>query len=163
MKIRLVSVPHTGTRFAQELLEQAYPNLICEHWLRYRGVVPAAFDCDLVIVPMRNPLDVYRGFWKRSKMGPEYFDSWTTLQEAYDYSPVLMRFLPVDLHDRDDYLQALATDLGIRLRTDWEPVGTRESVFEPPIDLSKVYRLPVVQQFYGLRNEPLAEKRQAVG
>jgi len=82
-------------------------------------------------------------------MGPEYFDAWETLQEAYEYSPVLMRFVPIDRFDRDDYLAMLGQDLGIKFDTDWGPIGMKEDgVLAPPINLSSVFKLDVVKQFY---------------
>jgi len=56
--------------------------------------------------------------------------------------------VPVDTPDRGLHLNALAKRLDTDLKTDWQPVGCGKRNKAEYINLSAIYELQVVKQFY---------------
>lgn len=139
-RLRVLSVEHTGTHFLDKLLRTGgFRDISASHWGDHR-------DDGFVISPIRRPEDVYRSWVARGRMGERFWFSWLRFNERYEAGNVFV--LPVDTPDREKRLEALSERLRTTFTTDWEPVGCGPKVEVPDIDLSGLYALPVVRDFY---------------
>ena len=147
--VMVLSVPHTGTRFAKRVLQQR-----CKvrpiHVTDSEEVIEQRLsECAFVVMPIRNPEDCWRGWYKRGRGDAEKFvAAWRAYQVWADRTDPMI--LPIDTPSRKDYLGQIEQALGTTLPTDWQPVGGQPHVFvdEPCPD---VWSLPVVSRFYGLK------------
>lgn len=142
VKRTVVSVPHTGTRWARRTFE-------CLS-------VHSYVDDEIVgvpIVPLRDPRAVWDSWCRRLGTGhavPVNFDfAWEQLHELshrYDF-----HYLPLDTPDRDECFYRICDALGEDLAPKWDQKdGHLElEVQDYPRDLSKIYELPFIKRFYG--------------
>lgn len=143
-KLRIHSVPSTGTHFLSELLKaHGFDN---EFW-HFKDVDPLMPG--QVFAPIRRPEDVYVTWYGRHHGDSfNWLLSWQAFNQAFEHNPQLF-ILPVDTDDRDIYLHWLSAILHTELATDWTPVNCSQRVQVDVPDLSDVYALPVVRKFYG--------------
>lgn len=149
LRVVVLSVPHTGTRFAKRLLEQRC-RVRPVHVTDADDVIRSHVDnADLVVCPTRNPDACWRGWLKRRHGDDQEFAAaWQSLQAwSDDLSP---HWLPVDVPGREAYRQQLECAVGSTLPTDWRPVGAQPDIPGHHPCPRSVYELPVVQQFYRL-------------
>jgi len=108
------------------------------HYTHWKG------EGKFIISPIRDPYHVYRTWYSRGKFGPDFYKEWNRFNSARDS----VHILPVDTNDREEHLKNLGEKMGLELKTQWKPIEHMER-FEPPeIDLSEVYNLPVVREYY---------------
>jgi hypothetical protein len=144
MMVNLVSVPHTGTKFLRKLLIDHGIDFTMTHYFEFQGGV--------TVSPIRDPLKCYNTFMRRQRPISQFYDSWHRFNEFYETQDYPI--IPVDVKThRTKALKKLSERLGVPLRTDWKPVGTSKNLDFPEIkavdiDLSEIYALPVVKQYY---------------
>jgi hypothetical protein len=139
--IQLFSVPHTGTHFLKEVIESAGVPVKARH------VEGWSMTDDLVVCPIRNPLDTYKSWIARGR-DQDFTEKWNLLNTIYKEQQPLI--IPIDTDERDRFLKMLGILLGKTLTTDWSPVNKGiNKKQDVDVDLSDVYSLQVVRDFYG--------------
>lgn len=83
-----------------------------EHWLR---LYPA-------IVPIRHPYVVERSWLGRVEDTRDMFAMWRELEWVDRFNPM---YLPIDVPDREKYLQAINQRFGLNLTTDWPVINSK--------------------------------------
>ena len=151
--INLFSVPHTGTHFLKQLLESAGEQVRARHWEGWSKTDQQ------IIAPIRNPYDTFVS-WVNRERDQDFLEKWQIFNEAYETQDLLI--LPIDTNDRDKRLRSLGAKLGLRLQTDWTPVNQGNNQDIGYVDLSEVYDLPVVKQFYSQQKPSRSEVEKLV-
>lgn len=121
MKVRLVSVPHSGTRFMRTLLDQ-----VCDYTSHHTddlGFPHPYHATDKVVVPLRDPM-LAECSRLEGHMGGLPVTEWLKVAEWYGH-PNVWYFRVDGPTDMRGYQLNM---LGLFLRadvpqTDWEPVG----------------------------------------
>jgi hypothetical protein len=137
--INIISIPYTGTHFIKNLLESAGLKVRARHVEAWEPTP------DLIIAPIRNPLDVYIS-WISNERDQDFFKKWKDFNKMFEEQNLFI--LPIDTEDRDCYLAELSSVLGVKLKTDWKPINQKVRRGVETVDLSEVYSLPVVRKFY---------------
>jgi len=150
--ITLFSVPHTGTHFLKKVLEDAGLTVKAKHWT---GWLPVD---GLIIAPIRDPKRTLQS-WKARKRVQDFTGLWELFDKAYNSQNVFV--LPIDTDNKDERLKELSKLLNVTLETDWAPlnVGPSSEHEEIKEDLTDIYKLKVVNDFYG-KKEVKAEIKQ---
>tara|TARA_R110000803_G_scaffold210685_1_gene283167 strand:- start:4844 stop:5407 length:564 start_codon:yes stop_codon:yes gene_type:complete len=151
--INLFSVPHTGTHFLKQLLESAGLQVRARHWEGWSKTDQQ------IVAPIRNPYDTFVSWVNRGR-DQDFLEKWQIFNEAYETQDLLI--LPIDTNDRDKRLRTFSAELGIKLDTDWTPVNQGNNQEIGFMDLSEVYNLPVVKQFYTQRKPTRTEIEHTV-
>jgi|TARA_R100000501_G_C2617966_1_gene111452 hypothetical protein len=140
--VNIYSIPHTGTHFVQRLLGVKAKHV--EGWKK---------TDELIILPIRDPWTTYVTWVSRGR-DQDFKEKWFLLNEIYETQDTLV--LPIDTKDREMQLSKISARIGKDLETDWKPInnGPRKEV--EYIDLSDVYKLPVVDRFYGSKTKAIA-------
>lgn len=173
MNVMVISVPHTGTTFTEELLRsnlRLHPtdcmergeNLIHREHTYNPDKVKLALNLLRdqpmpLVVPMRHPY-LAEEAWKRRKYEVD--------RMVFAYRALCEHFLPkdpvimaVDSPKREECLQALSEALGADLKTDWAPVRsvgkTYDMKWQDLTPSDEVKRLaddmqPFLERFYDL-------------
>ena len=97
--INIISIPYTGTHFIKNLLESAGLKVRARHVEAWEPTP------DLIIAPIRNPLDVYIS-WISNERDQDFFKKWKDFNKMFEEQNLFI--LPLDTEDRDDYLAELA-------------------------------------------------------
>ena len=146
--IRLLSVPHTGTHFLKELF---LINGIENYSHRHYGAVNIFPIMDLIVSPIRDPLKTWISCASDNTDSAlrAYDNAWKEFNWHFQNEPDLW-VIPVDAPDdvREEQLNLLSMRLGLPLQTDWKPVHSLPHKEVSTPDLSYIYDLPIVQQFY---------------
>lgn len=154
MQVMVLSVPHTGTRFAKRMLEHRV-KVRPVHTTDDADVIAAHIEASAhVVLPVRNPDHCWEGWRKRNTGDADKFvRAWHELQRWADRleeagTPALL--LPIDHPQRESFRQTLCDVLGTNLPADWRPVGQKEALveYEPAPD---VWDLPIVSRFYAVQ------------
>ncbi len=127
--IVVTSVPHTGSQFVtQHLLGGAgltSPNDVYFQHVE-NGTVPMLRKLMLkgwpCIVPMRHPLKVAGTWTSRGKPLYQLWDYWRRLVSAID--PLKPLYLPIDVPNRQGYLDVICAELLVDFKTDWPVIGS---------------------------------------
>ena len=135
----VVSVPHCGTRFLKERLGIADHVHTTHEW----GSLLERVDGRSIIVPLRNPVAVWRSWCRRHnpRLFPygEFFCAWGALQT-----------LAITRPDIDVICVDKCSDVRI---TDWSKVGdddgSRAGWNLLKVDLRCLHKLPLVATHYG--------------
>jgi len=144
----LVIVPtirNTGSHFVLRLLGKEHP------WrpdiLTWRGLDKAKDDSvvfdhvfphqrnlslplirdHLTIVPLRHPYLTQKSWKDRNHDKSDLIGMWEVM--ANEIAPLNPFFLPLDVDNRQDYLDELNTATGLNLKTDWKPEGSKHNNF----------------------------------
>ena len=75
-----------------------------------------------IIVPLRHPYLVAESWQRRGKPLTELVDNFRLLVNEID--KLDPHYLPVDIKDRDRYLDLINRDLGLNLSTEWKVVNS---------------------------------------
>lgn len=145
----LTSVPHSGTRFFNRLLQIGtivhFTSGSLDKFMQ---------EADVVACAIRRPEDVWQSWHHRGKSQEsqrEYWHrSWARLAEWS--AKRFLYFLPIDHPSRDRRLRALTDVLDIPVLANWNHTIGRHDVDRgkaPPIDLSFPYSIPIIQELYG--------------
>jgi len=138
---QIYSVQHTGSRFIKSiLLNHGWGFVDIKHYQKQY------FTDQLCISPIRNPRDAYISWQSRGRC-EDFYQAWFNFNETYLNNKDLW-IVPVDTHDRGLYLNALSDRLEVDLKTNWKPVGCGQRNKVEYINLSAIYNLPVVKEFY---------------
>ena len=127
--IVVTSVPYTGSQFVtQHLLGGAglsSPNDVYFQHVE-NGTTPMLrkrmLDGWPCIVPMRHPLKVAGTWTGRGQSLHTLWDSWRRLILAID--PLGPLYLPIDVPNRQTYLDAINEEILVELKTDWPVIGS---------------------------------------
>ena len=130
------TIRHSGSHFLVDLLGydinktlpwgQAHKatddSLIFDHISPYKVdiMLPLIRD-NLTVIPLRHPFVVAKSWIDRKKDLSELVAAWETL--VYEIDPLEPYYLPLDVEDRQDYLDELNIDTGRSMVTDWTPQG----------------------------------------
>lgn len=134
MIIVVPSVHHTGTKLVfndilRDLVAFNQQDKTPRDSGKLRIHIDAPFLEDLhywcakcsIIVPIKHPRDVAIGWKVRFKKLGELAQQWTWLKEEIaPYDPL---YLPIDLPDRDEWLDKVNLKLNLKLNTDWPVIG----------------------------------------
>lgn len=134
------SVPHTGTHFIKKLLEDAGLTVKARH---FSGWVKTD---ELIICPIRDPQKTWKS-WKARNRNQNFDEMWEIFNRAYKEQKMFI--LPIDTEDRSEKLKELSELLGVTLATDWKPVNASMGSTEENTDLEHIYKLDVVNKYYG--------------
>jgi len=129
--IVVASIPHSGTRFVLEHLlaprkrvksapddgEFFFEHLDSPHIPKLRDMM-RQFPC---IVPMRHPKSIALSWKADSRLLTDLTTMYRCLVSAID--PFKPCYLPLDVENRDAYLQLLNDQTGLNLKTDWPIIG----------------------------------------
>ncbi len=133
------SVPHTGSQFLFEYVlgdlgrvEEPsdgggffFRHISFQHAALIRSYAKK-YPC---IVPMRHPMKVALSYKKRRESLQPMFEGFRMLVTAID--PLKPYYLPIDVPDRQNWLDRINTDLGLELRTDWAVIGEHDPLGPP--------------------------------
>ena len=118
MKIVVLSVPHSGTRFINRVIRRAGGDTNIVH----AGTVERAnelTEADVVVCAVRHPIHTYLS-WKRRRRSltllPKCFERLEAKEGALS-----VLFLCVDGEKREQQLEAISEKTGLELLTDWTP------------------------------------------
>jgi len=81
---------------------------------------------NLTIIPLRHPYLTQKSWADRSHHDMSFM--WDIM--ATDIAPLNPFFLPLDVPDRQDYLDRLNEATGLGLKTDWKPEGVKNNNFD---------------------------------
>lgn len=135
----IVSVPHTGTRFLKERLgieDHVHTNLAWDKvWERTEG--------RSLIVPLRKPASVWRSWCRRNE------------PDKFPYASFFMAWGGLNTLDQMVDLDVICIEAQHDTRiTDWSAVGdgdgSRGDWKLMDIDLRQLYKLPIVDRYYGI-------------
>lgn len=77
------------------------------------------------IVPLRHPYLTQKSWDDRNHEKSDLIGMWEVM--ANEIAPLEPFFLPLDVEDRQDYLDALNDATGLGLTTDWAPRGVKHN------------------------------------
>jgi len=146
-KFLLVSVPHTGTNFTLYMLRkglgqpQDISRILCyghldrhkmEMLLEFARVAPT-------VVPLRHPAAVVRSWGWRYVNRPELYEELPGYYQRLveDIDPLDPYYLPIDVEDRQVWLDKLSAGFGLPLVTQWKPVNRGKDKSEVYEDTQK--------------------------
>lgn len=148
-QVMIVSVMHTGTGFMRKLLSGVGVGCVNTHW---EDFAPKSYPESMrFISPLRHPYDTFVSWYSRDKFGPAFFKQWNEINEAYLKDEIAM-ILPLDLPNKNEHLHRLSLLLGVEIATDWQRVSSWDRKVPPQTDISEVYGLQIVKDFYGELN-----------
>jgi hypothetical protein len=140
-KLKVISVPHTGTHFIGKLFQTHGFQVEMKH------VEAWGKSDDMIFCPIRDP-KVTHGCWLKRGRQQDFLAKWKILDEIYRTQKSF--FLPIDTDDREEHLEELEKLLNVKFRTSWKPENSSCGPTAPSDeDLSEVYELDVVKKFYG--------------
>lgn len=79
---------------------------------------------NLTIVPLRHPYLTQKSWQDRGYDLADLIAMWEVM--VFDIDPLEPYYLPIDVPDRDDYLQEINNKTKLRLETDWTPKGEQK-------------------------------------
>jgi hypothetical protein len=147
MPVRIVSIPHMGTRAAIDALGCKHSHVFVRELDDWKG-----FTEPLLICPLRDPLNTWRSWVKRVNVGhgavdldlfQKQFHHLEALDKEYDFF-----YLPVD-RPNFDLLDELSDRLGILVRLG--KIGNMNASFKtdhPEPNWEYIYNLPFIKRFY---------------
>ena len=153
----ILSVPHTGTRFLIALT--GYDHTHSYEYKSPQQIRDLNGD-EILISPLRDPRKVYGTWAARYRDGHSWVmdpDHPKSMESAWKGLAALDKeldiiYIPVDSPGRSLQLRLLSDKMGVPLRTNWAPVAQfrpgRERPEPPARDLSWIYELPMVRQWY---------------
>jgi len=119
----VASIEHTGTRFLTDHLLAGVPGVYSHHLTNDAVFVlrekMREYPC---IVPMRHPAKVAQSWSNQGRELDELWNSYRRLILSID--PLGPLYLPLDVSDRQQYLDAINDRCGLALRTDWPVIGS---------------------------------------
>lgn len=135
MTLCVPTVQHTGSKFitahllagqTKRDIKKGYvgPGVYFDHlWPHKWEWWQPLLDQFPAIVPLRHPSAVYESWRARGRPFREMTDQWRVLIEKVDpYQPY---YLPLDVEDRQGYLDRINTELGMNLTTEWKVVHSK--------------------------------------
>ena len=148
----IYSVPHTGTKFTRSLI-------LGEEVSRHYDQIPFQLDENTIVSPIRNPRDTWQTWAQRNtpslgndevRLFHRYLANWLMFNQYFLEHPGLL-ILPIDTPERRIHLEYISERLGKSFETDWTPVGSApHSHPRSTLNISAVYRLEVVKEFYAV-------------
>ena len=131
--ILVASVHHTGTKLVYDGILTGIENKLRIHLEpRFHRDIQECLGLATIIVPLRHPRIVARGWKFRSKSLEMLGAQWTMLKEVIE--PHWPCYLPIENEDRDDWLDKVILAIGRKVDTSWPVIGRSP---EPKPDLSR--------------------------
>ena len=140
------TIRNTGSHFVLRLLGKQHPwrpdiltwrgldrmepdSVIFDHVFPHQKklYIPLIRD-NLTIIPLRHPYLTQKSWADRNHEKSDLVGMWRTM--VFDIAPLNPFFLPLDVPDRQDYLDALNEATGLGLKTDWKPRGVKHDNFD---------------------------------
>jgi hypothetical protein len=117
MRVRVLSVPHTGTRFITEVLRNAGLDVVQVH---FNGMyAPVIWENKVPpIVPIRDKQATIDSWTRRDRHDPPFDKTWQEMEEFVE------DFEPLEIHidnpaRREDDLKAISEQFGVPLEADF--------------------------------------------
>ncbi len=139
----VLSVRHTGSHFLNDALglsgyfiHSGIKREIVDKWLGGH---------DVIVSPLRDPKDVWASFCKRDHPEELFWKDWNALIDLNKQYKI--HYVPIDHPERDACFSAISDEV-----VDWDKrLGAIKNVTGEfrKIDLSPIYKIPFVSQFYG--------------
>lgn len=141
MIVCVPTVQHTGSYFVANHLFSDWPkhpikNAPLEHGVYFDHVWPHKRqwweelfeETDAIIVPLRHPAVVAESWKRRGRPFREMCDQWRMMRDVIDaYEP---SYLPLDVEDRQSYLDAINERYGLSLATSWPVIHSKRQTNE---------------------------------
>ena len=121
MLVRVISVPHSGTRSTMKILKDAGFKPAQVHFTG-KYITSQIYDRhEPAIIPIRDKEEVRKSWARRGKQGSEYdLDQyWDEMEQYIDEHENVYPFHIDDPGQRDDDLQAISDLLGVPLTADY--------------------------------------------
>lgn len=112
---------------------------------------------ELVIATIRDPQATKRS-WLARKRDQDFDYMWHIFEQAYKTQKMFI--LPIDTDDRQKQLDELSKLLGVKLLTDWKAENESNHDNQEFTDLSHIYKLSVVDKYYGKKEVKKRKKKR---
>ena len=140
------TIRNTGSHFVLRLLGKQHPakadiltwrgldrmepdSVIFDHVFPHqKHLFLPLIENNITIIPLRHPYLTQKSWSDRNHEKSDLVGMWETM--ANDIAPLNPFFLPLDVDDRQDYLDALNDATGLGLKTDWKPHGVKHNNFK---------------------------------
>jgi hypothetical protein len=169
------TIRNTGSHFVLRLLGKQHPwrpdiltwrgadranedSVVFDHVFPHqKGLFLPLIRDNLTIVPLRHPFLTAKSWKDRNHDKSDLVGMWETM--VFDIDPLKPFYLPLDVPDRQDYLDALNEATGLNLVTDWTPRGVKhgnsdlryQDVSPTPEIMALTERIqPFLDRFYGV-------------
>lgn len=131
--ILVASVHHTGTKlvFDEILSEVTDKERIHIEPFNLPQLLKFRETSD-IIVPLRHPRRVARGWKYRAKRMEILSEQWYMLKT--EIAPFNPYYLPIEHEERDKWLAEIGRKLGLSLKTEWPIIGTSKGISIPELD-----------------------------
>ncbi len=155
-RLVVLAVPHTGTRTLREIL-----GCFSKHtWVSNERLAQNLVG-SIVVTPLRDPREVWKSWLRRQGTIHEsdlhrFNKTWRRLAELDDLYSII--YVPLDRPERDMQFAKIERAAGRTFNPNWSKkvgrVEDKELEYERPRvsddgrDLSWIYDLPMVKQFY---------------
>lgn len=138
MRYVIPTIQHTGTKFLYKLFPEGYTHCsliedIDQDNVLYVGHLTAN-SVDRIkelpypmLIPLRHPYLVAESWVRRGKPLSELADNFRLLVNELD--PLNPLYLPIDVDNRQDYLDKINKDLGLSLSTNWNVENSKETTY----------------------------------
>jgi len=131
------TIQHTGTKFLAKLFGQIhwasfYEKPECDDFLHVGHLTRNSIDAikrlnHKIIIPLRHPYLVAESWRRRNKPLDELEENFHLLVDELD--PLNPLYLPIDVDNRQDYLDQINDDLGLALVTEWGVENSKKSTY----------------------------------
>ena len=134
------TIQHTGSHFVVGLfgidvgrakrpgMHDGTPNeVIFDHVERNTDTLLFLGARHPTIIPLRHPKVVAKSYTSRGKTEQTMCDNFNIVVQHFD--ALKPYYLPLDVANRQDYLDTINQQLGLQLETDWSPAGVRQNNF----------------------------------
>lgn len=139
------TIRNTGSHFVLRLLGKQHPyrpdiltwrcldrmepdSVVFDHVFPHqKHLFLPLIENNITIVPLRHPYLTAKSWADRNHEKSDLVGMWECM--VNDIAPLEPFFLPLDVDDRQDYLDALNKATGLGLTTDWTPRGVKHNNF----------------------------------
>jgi len=138
MKYTIPTIQHTGTKFLAKLFGQMHwasfyeDTSEREDFLHVGHITENSIEAIKMlpyrmIIPLRHPYLVAESWRRRNKPLNEMADNFMLLADELD--PLNPLYLPIDVENRQEYLDKINSELGLNLKTDWGVENSKKSTY----------------------------------
>jgi len=122
--IKLLSVPHSGTRFTRDALVRAglkpSVDFLQQHFTGYNNhwIINEKMDC-VTIIPQREKSEVIASWERRGRKDPNFDSCWAEMEKFIADNDDVYILHVDDPERRESELQAISERIGIPLEADF--------------------------------------------
>ena len=157
MRYTLPTIQHTGTKLLAKLFKDFYwasfdevteePNVLFLGHLTVNSINKIKKLDHPILVPLRHPNLVAESWRRRGKPLNELIENFNLLVNEID--PLKPHYLPIDVPDRQGYLDKINQDLNLNLTTDWSIENSKEHTYNLNYkDLPTFFEHSFINRFY---------------